>query len=47
MGADEMRFQLAQTIERDVRGFFSFFSFRKEKNMFLSFPKEKDTCFSH
>ena len=36
----------AQTIERNVRGFFSFFSLRKEKNTFLSFSKEKDMYFS-
>ena len=41
MGADEMRFQLAQTIERDVRGFFSFFSLRKEKNTFLLYQRRR------
>jgi len=36
----------AQTIERDVRGFFSFFSLRKEKNMFpLRYTKNLPTIF--
>ena len=32
LGADGICFRYAQTIKRDVRGFFSSFSFRKEKD---------------
>ena len=40
-GADEMRFRFAQTVERNVRGFFSFFSCAYKKRTRFSFPKEK------
>ena len=40
-----MCYRLAQTIERNVRGFFSFFSFRKEKNTFLLCQRRKICAF--
>ena len=42
-GADEMRFRFAQTVERNVRGFFSSFSCAyKKRTCFSPFQRKKE-----